>query len=89
MQQLGRLTDYSKVRDSDCDREQFIDRVLHFYLEDNLEEMKGVVRKKFGVSDSVPIFLSQIREGKLVDLEDGRLIVSLLNIMNIMKIIPL
>lgn len=33
--------------------------------------MKEVVRKKLGVSDSVPIFLSQIREGRSVDLEDG------------------
>jgi hypothetical protein len=33
--------------------------------------MKDVVRKKLGVATSVPIHLSQVREGKSVDLEDG------------------
>jgi hypothetical protein len=33
--------------------------------------MKDVVRKKLGISASAPIYLSQLRDGKLVDLEDG------------------
>ncbi|KAJ3515306.1 hypothetical protein NLJ89_g1850 [Agrocybe chaxingu] len=40
------------------------------FKEDSLEGMKGVVRRKLGVSDDVPVYLSQIREGKSVDLED-------------------
>jgi hypothetical protein len=35
--------------------------------------MKDVVRKKLGVATSVPIYLSQLREGRSVDLEDGTL----------------
>ena len=33
--------------------------------------MKDVVRKKLGLSASIPVYLSQIRDGKSVDLEDG------------------
>lgn len=40
-------------------------------LEDSLDAMKTVVRKKLGLSGSTPVFLSQWREGKAVDLEDG------------------
>uniref|UniRef100_A0A8H7Y430 Uncharacterized protein n=1 Tax=Psilocybe cubensis TaxID=181762 RepID=A0A8H7Y430_PSICU len=39
-------------------------------LEDSLDAMKTVVRKKLGLSGSAPVFLSQWREGKAVDLED-------------------
>ena len=33
--------------------------------------MKEVVRKKLDVSTSIPVHLSQVRDGKSVDLEDG------------------
>jgi len=33
--------------------------------------MKDVVRKKLGLSASIPVYLSQIRDGKSVDLDDG------------------
>jgi len=33
--------------------------------------MKDVVRKKMNLSASTPVYLSQIRDGKSVDLEDG------------------
>ena len=33
--------------------------------------MKDVVRKKLGVSTSTPVYLSQLRDGRKVDLEDG------------------
>jgi hypothetical protein len=36
-----------------------------------LDGMKDVVRKKLGLSTSIPVHLSQIRDGKSVDLEDG------------------
>jgi len=44
-----------------------------WHLEDNLEAMKAVVRTKLGISDSIPLHLSQWRDGKSVDLEDGEL----------------
>lgn len=33
--------------------------------------MKDVVRKKLGLSSSLPVHLSQMRDGKSVVLEDG------------------
>lgn len=36
-----------------------------------MEEMKNVVRKKLGLSSSLPVHLSQLRDGKLIVLEDG------------------
>ena len=33
--------------------------------------MKDVVRKKLGVATSVPIYFSQLRDNKSIDLEDG------------------
>lgn len=33
--------------------------------------MKNVVRKKLGLSSSLPVHLSQLRDGKLIVLEDG------------------
>ena len=44
-----------------------------WHLEDNLEAMKAVVRTKLGIPDSIPLHLSQWRDGKSVDLEDGEL----------------
>jgi hypothetical protein len=43
----------------------------HSMLEDSLDEMKEVVRKKMNLPSSIPVYLSQIRDGKSVDLEDG------------------
>ncbi|KAF8161228.1 hypothetical protein B0H34DRAFT_796048 [Crassisporium funariophilum] len=40
------------------------------FKEESLNEMKDVVRKKLGFSDAVPLALSQMRDGKFVDLED-------------------
>ncbi|CAA7259068.1 unnamed protein product [Cyclocybe aegerita] len=40
------------------------------FKEDSLEGMKQVVRRKLGVPHHVPVYLSQMREGKSVDLED-------------------
>ncbi|KAF9526603.1 hypothetical protein CPB83DRAFT_452462 [Crepidotus variabilis] len=40
------------------------------FKEESLGEMKNVVRKKLGVSTAVPVYLSQIRDGKSVDLDD-------------------
>lgn len=34
--------------------------------------MKQVVRKKMGYSSDVPLHLAQLRDGKTVDLEDGK-----------------
>lgn len=48
-----------------------ITRRIHSTLEDSLDGMKDVVRKKLGLSTSIPVHLSQIRDGKSVDLEDG------------------
>lgn len=33
--------------------------------------MKAVVRKKLSLSPSFPVYLSQLRDGKSVDLDDG------------------
>lgn len=40
-------------------------------LEESLEEMKNVVRKKLSLSSSLAVHLSQLRDGKLIVLEDG------------------
>ena len=39
--------------------------------EHSLDGMKDVVRKKLGLATSAPILLSQVRDGKSIDLEDG------------------
>ena len=36
--------------------------------------MKIVVRKKLGLVSSLPVHLSRVRDGKLVVLEDGKLV---------------
>jgi hypothetical protein len=40
-------------------------------LEDSLEAMKEVVRKKLGLDASAVVRLEQLRQGTTVDLEDG------------------
>ncbi|KAF8806467.1 hypothetical protein BYT27DRAFT_7191026 [Phlegmacium glaucopus] len=40
------------------------------FKEESLEEMKNVVRKKLGLSSSLPVHLCQLRDGKAVVLED-------------------
>ena len=39
--------------------------------------MKDVVRKKLGVANSVPIYLSQVRDNTSVDLEDGMFVIEM------------
>ncbi|KDR75752.1 hypothetical protein GALMADRAFT_500086, partial [Galerina marginata CBS 339.88] len=41
------------------------------FKEESLDALKDVVRKKLNVSSSVPVYLSQLRDGKSVDLDDG------------------
>jgi hypothetical protein len=41
-------------------------------LEESLAEMEVVVRGKLGLPENASIGLAQIREGQLIDLEDGR-----------------
>ena len=49
----------------------FLADVAEPCLEESLEEMKNVVRKKLGLHSSIPVHLSQLRVGRTIDLEDG------------------
>ena len=42
-----------------------------------MEESKALVRKKLHLPSTAMIQLEQIRDGKLIDLEDGRLVINL------------
>jgi hypothetical protein len=42
----------------------------------NLEGMKDVVRKKLDLATSVPIYFSQLRNSRSVDLADGYVLIS-------------
>lgn len=45
---------------------------LHFaHAEESLQEIKEAVRRKLGLSLDSIIKLEQLREGNLIDLEDG------------------
>lgn len=63
------LTVYLKVTDKSIFLLDIVEPVT--CLEESLEEMKNVVRKKLGLSSSLSVHLSQLREGKLIVLEDG------------------
>jgi hypothetical protein len=45
---------------------------LTFLLEESLGEMEAVVRRKLGLPENTSICLAQLREGKPIDLEDGK-----------------
>ena len=63
------LTVYLKVTDESIYFLDIAEPVI--CLEESLEEMKNVVRKKLGLSSSLPVHLSQLRDGKPIVLEDG------------------
>lgn len=44
----------------------------HLLLEESLGEMAAVIRRKLGLLENTSLCLAQLREGKSIDLEDGK-----------------
>ena len=65
------MTVSSKVQNFTIYQAEFVLSPFLANEEQSLDETKNVVRKKLGLGHDAVIELAQLRDGKLIDLEDG------------------